>query len=150
VLIRIEGHDLPGRECAASGTFPGYRDIHVGVQRRDRPTEWLDLQPGDAPSVAWTLQCSSASLDEAGLDARGPYIQGGPGQRFIYLSWGVLDGAETFTMFRRAKLWLDAVDPATAQAALTSGTLVGALGLTDRKGHPLCASVRPPLISWTA
>jgi hypothetical protein len=35
-------------------------------------------------------------------------------------------------------------------AAATSGLLIGSLGLTDVKGHPLCARVRPPLISWTA
>jgi hypothetical protein len=31
-----------------------------------------------------------------------------------------------------------------------SGLLVGRVGLTDQKGHPLCASVRPPLIEWSA
>jgi hypothetical protein len=33
---------------------------------------------------------------------------------------------------------------------LDGGPLVGRLGLTDRKGHPLCAAVRPPLIEWSA
>jgi hypothetical protein len=46
-----------------------YRDIH-GVQRRDRPDEWLDLQPGDAPSVAWSLECTSATVAGGTLDAR--------------------------------------------------------------------------------
>jgi len=27
---------------------------------------------------------------------------------------------------------------------------VGRLGLTDPKGNPTCAAVRPPLIEWTA
>ena len=62
-----------------------------------------------------------------------------PGTRFIYLSWGTVDHDETFTMFRRAKLWLDCVNPAVAAAAERSGLLVGELGLTDTKGHPLCA-----------
>jgi hypothetical protein len=30
------------------------------------------------------------------------------------------------------------------------GLLVGRLGLTDRKGNPLCAAVRPPVIEWSA
>ena len=58
------------------------------------------------------------------------------------------DGA--FTMFRRAKLWLDAIDPATLDAARQYGSLIARLELTDTKGHPLCAAVRPPLIRWTA
>jgi hypothetical protein len=28
--------------------------------------------------------------------------------------------------------------------------LVGRLGLTDAKGNPLCAAVRPPVIEWSA
>ena len=53
-------------------------------------------------------------------------------------------------MFRRAKIWLDAVPVPTLRRAVTVGGLVGRLGLTDAKGHPLCASVRPPLIEWSA
>jgi hypothetical protein len=150
VRIRIEGHDLPGRDCGAGDNFPGYRDIHVGVQRRDRPDEWLDLQPGDAPSVAWSLECTAATMLGDVLDARGPYLQGGPGRRFIYLSWGELGGGGAFTMFRRAKLWLDGVDPDTARRALATGKLTARLGLTDPKGHPLCATVRPPVVAWSA
>ena len=36
------------------------------------------------------------------------------------------------------------------EAAQRSGTLVARLGLTDAKGHPLCASVRPPRVEWSA
>ncbi len=45
---------------------------------------------------------------------------------------------------------LDTVPDAVLQQAETSGVLVGRLGLTDCKGHPLCASVRPPAIEWSA
>ncbi|MFB9236136.1 DUF5990 family protein [Plantactinospora siamensis] len=148
--IRIEGRDLPGRVCDAGGDFPGYRGIHVGVQRRDRPTEWLDLQPADATTVTWDLDCTAATVTDGRLDARGPYLQGGPGRRFIYLSWGELDDAGAFTMFRRAKLWLDGVDPDTARAAVDAGRLTARLGLTDSRGQPRCASVRPPHINWSA
>jgi Family of unknown function (DUF5990) len=150
VRIRIEGYDLPGRDCDAGGDFPGYRNIHVGVQRRDRPTEWLDLQPGDAPAVAWDLDCREATVTGGALDARGPYLQGGPGRRFIYLSWGEVNESGGFTMFRRAKLWLDGVGADTAQAAVATGRLTARLGLTDTKGHPLCAAVRPPKVTWSA
>jgi hypothetical protein len=36
------------------------------------------------------------------------------------------------------------------EAAAATGLLVGSLGLTDAKGDPLCARVRPPVIRWTA
>lgn len=57
--IRIDAVDLPGLTCppeAFSGAdVPEYRNIHVAVQRRDRPTELLAPQPGDAVFATWTL-----------------------------------------------------------------------------------------------
>ena len=81
---------------------------------------------------------------------RGPFISGPPGGRFIYLSWGVVDQPGTFEMFRRAKLMFDGIPPEVLNAARTSGVLVGRLGLTDAKGNPTCAAVRPPLITWSS
>lgn len=34
--LRIEASDLPGRTCGSGDDFPGYTNIHVGVQRRER------------------------------------------------------------------------------------------------------------------
>ena len=158
--IRIEGTDLPGRSCGPSRRvvergrvvsvdFAGYDNIHVGVQRRARSDELLGLTPGDAVSAVWTLECD-APTTSAGVDFKGPYIQGRPLGRFIYLSWGeVAEGGE-FEMFRRAKLWLDAIPPDVLHTAERSQLLVARLGLTDLKGHPLCAAVRPPLVNWSA
>jgi hypothetical protein len=143
VLLRIEARDLPG------GAFGDRAGVHVAVQRRARPAELLDPQPGDAPAATWTLDCAIRTTP-AGPDVTGPYIQGGPGARFVYLSWGTVDAPGTFTMFRRAKLMLDAVDPATLAAAARSGLLTGRLGLTDARGGPLCAAVRPPVVTWSA
>ena len=147
--IRIEATDLPGRTCGPGGDFPGYTGIHVAVQRRGRRDELLGLHPGDAPRAEWTLECTAART-EGGVDLSGPHIQGRRGERFIYLSWGTVDAAGTFTLFRRAKLLLEAIPRETLEAAAGSGVLVGRLGLTDAKGNPLCARVVPPRIEWTA
>jgi hypothetical protein len=137
--IRIEGRDLPGRSCGPSQDFAGYENIHVGVQRRGKPDEHLELQPGDADSVSWTFDATV----RPGADVLGPYVQGGPGKRFIYLSWGTVD-AQGFHMFRRAKIFLADVEPDVFTAAQRCGTLVIRLGLTDAKGHPACAWIKPP------
>ena len=56
---------------------------------------------------------------------RGPYIQGPAGRRFIYLSWGTIDPkTRSFTLFRRAKLWFDAIPPTALKDAVELGTLV--------------------------
>ena len=150
VQIRIEAADFPGRSCGPSPDSPGgYHNIHVGIQRRNRRDDLLDLVPGDGPTAVWTLDCTAVP-SPAGVDLKGPYIQGPPGRRFIYLSWGTVEDADAFTLFRRAKLWLDAIPPDVRDLALDLGALVGRLSLTDRKGNPLCAAVRPPLIEWSA
>ncbi|MFG2819829.1 DUF5990 family protein [Kitasatospora sp. NPDC048365] len=147
--LRIDATDLPGSSCEPGPGFPGATGIHVAVQRRGRPDELLGLHPGDAPSAGWTLHCTPVRTPQ-GLDLRGPHLQGGPHARFVYLSWGAVDAAGTFTMFRRAKLMLDAVDRQTLEAAEACGLLIARLGLTDGRGHPLCAAVRPPAVTWSA
>ncbi len=147
--IHIEASALPGRACIPDGDLPGYENIHVGVQRKDRPGELLGLHPGDAPSASWVLDCT-ATVTEDGVEVSGPYVQNRLGGRFVYLSWGTVDDAGVFTMFRRAKLMFSDIEPDVLAAAARSGQLTGRLGLTDPRGRPLCARVRPPQITWSA
>jgi hypothetical protein len=150
VLLRIVGRDLPGTSCGPGPDYPdGHPNIHVAVQRRNKPGELWSMVRGDAAVAEWELECT-ATENASGVDLKGPYLQGGPGARFVYLSWGVVDDAGAFALFRRAKLMLDGVPPAVLGAAVASGVLIGRLGLTDEKGNPRCAAVRPPLIEWTA
>jgi hypothetical protein len=151
MLIRIEGTDLPGNSCGPSPERPGgHRGIHVAVQRRNKPAELLGLTPGDVPSATWTLDATVKAAPDGPADLLGPYIQGAPGGRFIYLNWGTVDAPGEFALFRRAKLLLNAVPPEVLSRAADLGVLVGRVGLTDAKGNPTCASIRPPLIEWSA
>lgn len=145
MLIRIVGTRLPGSSCHPAGVETAYSNVHVGVQRKNRPRELLDPQRGDADTVSWTVECT---VD--GTDIRGPYIQGRPGERFLYLSWVTVDNAGAFGMFRRAKLMLADVPAGILAAATESGVLEARLGLTDATGNPLCARVKPPLVDWDA
>ena len=149
VIIRIEAHDLPGRSCGPSTERPdGHQGIEVGVQRKNKPGELMGQVSADAESVTWELEATPAFSDRD--DFRGPYISGPPGGRFIYLSWGVVEEPGSFEMFRRAKIMFDGIPAEVMAKAQTSGVLVGRLGLTDPKGNPTCAAVRPPLIEWTS
>jgi hypothetical protein len=71
------------------------------------------------------------------------------GWPLIYLSWGFVEEPGSFEMFRRAKIMFDGIPADMMTAAQESGVLIGRLGLTDPKGNPTCATVRPPLIEWT-
>jgi uncharacterized protein DUF5990 len=148
--IRIEGIDLPGSSCGPSPDRPGgHHGIHVGVQRKSRPTELLGLTPGDAEAVSWTLECDVAPHGN-GYDVKGPYISGTPESRWIYLNWVMVDDGSEATMFRRAKLLLSAVPDGVMRSALQQGVLVGQVHLTDPRGNPVCAAIRPPVIEWRA
>ncbi|MEU2245602.1 DUF5990 family protein [Streptomyces sp. NPDC019224] len=149
LLIHIEGVRLPGRVCPPGPGFTGFTNVHVGVQRKDRPDELLGLHPGDAAGARWTLDCTAAA-DAEGVTVQGPYVQNRLGGRFVYLSWGTVDDNGLFSMFRRAKLVFADIDPAVLAAAVHSGHLTARLPLSDAEGRPRCARVRPPAVEWSA
>lgn len=143
--IRIEGRDLPARRGGAAADALRLGNVHVGVQRK---AEVVERVPASAESAAWQFEVSSREVDGL-LDVGGPWVHGRPGARFMYLSWGSVDGA-AFAMFRRAKLMFGDIPTDLLRAAHEgSGVLVGELGLTDSCGEPRCARVRPPDIVWT-
>lgn len=113
----------------------------VGVQR-GREVE--QLARADADEVAFELEFRPVGDG----DARGPYVQGRPRERFVYLSWVA---SEERQMFRRAKLMLADIPPAVWSEAHAGGRMLeGALGLTDGCGGPLCARVPAAAVTWTA
>ena len=144
VHIRIEGHDLPGRRGGAQADALRLRNVHVGVQRK---SEVVERFGAGAAEAVWEFEVTSREVDGL-LDVGGPYVHGRPGARFLYLSWGAVDG-DTFAGFRRAKLMFgDIPTPLLRAAHESGGVLVGRLGLTDAEGGPRCARVRPPDITW--
>lgn len=121
----IRGHQLPGRACGP------YANIHVGLQVRSEP---VGLVPADAAAAEWV-----AEIRVVDGDFRGPAVHGKRGERFVYLTWGTVDG-DLFTMFRRAKLLLADL-PAEADEVTVD------VALTDERGMPRCARLRPSAIS---
>lgn len=141
MLLRIIGSKPPGRDCGE------HSNVHVGIQLGRDPDQ---LVPADTDPATFTAEVTAFVGRDGDPDLRGPAVQGRPGARFVYLTWGDLSDAGAFTMFRRAKLMLDAVDPADIRTADESGAILEArLGLTDGHGMPLCAAVRPPNVTWS-
>jgi Family of unknown function (DUF5990) len=139
--VRIEGTSLPG------GTFCEHRHVHVGVQYR---AEAVDLVPGDAEKAAFEFEVDIVPAADGTWDFRGPYVHGKPRERFLYLTWGDRTPDGEFAMFRRAKLHLSGLDSDLAAKAADPGhRLVARLALTDARGGPRCASVRPSAIVWS-
>lgn len=150
LTLRVLGHDLPGEVCGA------YRHIHVGTQRGREPDQLVSAGAARAV-VEIPVRVVPAADGAAGADGiagaageapdfRGPYVQGRRAERFVYLTWGELPPGGDFAMFRRAKLFLADVPV----ELLGAGIVETPLGLTDARGMPLCAAVRPPMIAWSA
>jgi hypothetical protein len=137
VRFRIVGTDMPGLACTRAQGFEEDRtNVHVGVQRG---SEVIDLVPGDAAEARFEIDVPVKSGRFSG-----PFVHGQRGERYLYLSWGDLEEAGAFTMFRRAKIHLDTLDG----EALEGTVVEGRLKMSDL-GGPVCASVRPPRIRWT-
>ena len=142
--IVIEGHDLPGAEFVSEGS--SLRNVHVAVQVGEHP---VGLVRGDAVSARWEIEVRTVVADSGLVDLRGPAVFGKKGERFFYLMWGDVGAGGSFARFRRAKLMIgDIGQELLAAAASVNGVLVASLSLTDERGGPRCARVKPPLISW--
>lgn len=142
VLLRIHGEAMPGSTCGP------YSGVHVGLVEGGECVPGATVSAG-LPGATWETRLQVHAADGV-VRFRGPAVNGPPAERFVYLTWlGAKDGGPP-AMFRRAKLRLDAVPAETLAAAVASGVLEGRVGLTMRDGMPLCASVLPPAIVWTA
>ncbi len=139
----IEGWDLPGRLACGSGGLL-CDNVHVGVQLGREPAA---LVPGDAESAHFELDVEVRET-AAGLDFRGPAVQGRKGERFVYLTWGNVDGDGGFEMFARAKLMLSRVDPALVLRCASGDGLRALVRLSDDAGGPRCARIDPPAVQW--
>jgi hypothetical protein len=140
MLLQIRGYHLPGRVWHSRDEY--FDNVHVGIQVGKEPHE---LVRADSETPSWTITIEVVAR-ERGTDFRGPAVQGKPGARFVYLTWGDVDADGSFTMFRRAKLMLADLEP------LITGdkdrTIVANVDLTDDCGGPRCARLRAPALRF--
>jgi hypothetical protein len=137
MLLRIEGHHLPGRVWRSRDEY--YDNVHVGVQVGKEPRE---LVRADAQSSSWAIPMDVVTR-EGEVDFRGPAVQGKRGARFVYLTWGDVGDDGSFAMFRRAKLMLADLAPLIAEAE----QVIARVDLTDECGAPRCARLKPPALT---
>jgi hypothetical protein len=135
-------------------------DIHLAFVCSDLPPGTalrLGIQRGavvinDVPAEGNAITFSFAVVVRpraGGIDFGGPFVQGRPGERFVYLCWGTRDEAGAWEMVKRAKIPLAGITPVLADRAERSGRAIEAvLEMTDHRGGPVCASYPPDRMSW--
>ena len=140
VTIRLRCIALPGRE------FDGRSHVRLGIQKGK---EVVDDHFADAEELSFTCQLRVAQDGETGKpNFLGPYAQGKPSERFLYLCWGervtgVWDG------FGRVKVHLKELPwPAVANAITAGKPIEAVITMTNQKGKPVYASLAQELITW--
>ena len=123
---------MPGKSCAPDDAGERYENVHVGVQRKKDPEK---LVAGDEKSPAWTFAIDVRPPVDGAPDFGGPYVHGRRGERFLYLTWGTVDG-EVFAMFRRAKLVFADCPDEVLTDALDQGGLHIRVRMRDRAEQP--------------
>lgn len=157
--MAIEGVELPGARCNPDAGGHVYVNVHAGLTTSVPPTggprvvpvgrrHVVDIVRGDAPSARWDFNVTLRRSDDQ-IDIVGENVGGPRGRRTVGLSWGEVTEDGAFVLFRGLGLRFADIDPALIdEAARTGARLVAHLRLTDARGNPRCASVRPPDVTW--
>jgi hypothetical protein len=138
--LRIIGRRLPG------SSWSGRDGIHVGVQEG---TGVVGLVTGDATDAVFDIDLEMVVGADDVPDFRGRFVHGRRGERFVYLCWGEVGEDGMFVTFRRLKLHLaPLLEQFPADSVMAAKKVQAILELTDTRGRPLAASVRPPWVTW--
>jgi hypothetical protein len=163
--IVIEGTGLPGLSCQPEPDGTAHRNIHVALSTKARGIaegqSWLSVPlkpglaaspfPGDAGETRWEVTVTVRGSADDGYDFTGPAVGGDRTDRHLGLVWGDVPGDGTLHMFRGAKLRLVDVPPGLITEAMRPGRhLVARVRLTDDRGNPVCARLRPSHLTWSA
>lgn len=159
LTVLIEGSELPGLSCQPDRDDTEHRNVHVALYTRskDQPTlampgnPWQAAEPvpADSPAARWEVTVN-VRQDDDGYDFAGPFVRGVRADRHLALAWGDVPGDGTLRLFRGAKLRLVEVPPSLIAEAMRPGhRLVARVRLTDAKGYPVCARLRPSHLTWS-
>ena len=142
-----------------------HRNIHVALATTAKGIAegqpWLTVPlkpglavgpfPGDADRTRWEVTVTVRGSAADGYDFTGPSVGGDRTDRNLSLVWGEVPGDGTLHMFRGAKLRLADVPPDLITQAMRPGhRLVARVRLTDDRGNPVCARLRPSHFTWSA
>lgn len=124
--------------------------VKVGIQRGH--DELLAPSHADADVVVFDFTLRVVIGRDGKSELRGPEVQGGQSDRFVYVNWGVRAGDRESRWDRRAKVSLRSLTSEVLQELLrTPGVVVEArIEGTGVDGSPACASVELLGGGWRA
>ncbi len=139
ITIQLHCSNFPGRVVADC------QNVYVGVQRGD---EIIFEVPGDTSSHNFELTVQVGENKDGSPNFLGSFVHGPVGGRFLYLVWFDKNGAVRMR-FCRAKINLQHLGwPEIEAAILNQEPIKAQVFLTDKKGGPACATLKPENINW--
>jgi Family of unknown function (DUF5990) len=138
ITIEIVCTELPGA---------GHHALHLGIQR---DKEIIEAASADSNRIVFKPTLRARRNGDGSVNFLGPFAQGPKTERFIYLNWASTNGKELTAMVGRIKLHLNHINwAAVEKAAKRNKPIRVELALTNAKGNPVMASVRPDVAKWT-
>ena len=139
--LQIELHctDFPGAQ------FEAWEHVFVGVQNGENIESET---PGNSVQAVFKIPVICSTGKDGAPNFTGPYVFGKTGDKFLYLVWYAKAGPLVHR-FRRAKIklnilrWEQIQDAVAQQKPLTAH-----IKMTDKKGGPVCASLKAESIRW--
>jgi len=137
IALEIVCTDLPGA---------GNSHLHLGIQR-DKVT--IEAATAESERIVFKPTLRARLNADGSVNFLGPFAQGPKAERFIYLVWSTTDGDVPGAMTGRIKLHLNHLHWRSVQKAATGNKPIRVrLALTNAKGNPVMASVRPDVAKW--
>lgn len=140
IAIEITCTDSPGLRAH------GFNHVHLGIQQ-DQAT--IELQSADLAVIRFRPVMRVRWNADGSPNFLGPFSQGTKENRFIYLVWAEAPRRVPKQFFGRIKLLLQHISREDIiRAVKQENTIRVTLGLTDGKGRPVFASVKPGWAKW--
>ena len=122
-------------------------DVDFGLQKGSGAAyQTVQTQRSTGGDLVFEFQPVIKARSGNGASLGGPFIQGPPQQRFVYIDIGTCAGQADSCWSRRLKIPLGGV---TAQAIERGGVLEARVPGTGRDGTPNCATVKD-FTGWRA
>lgn len=120
--------------------------VDFGIQKGSgNKYETILKQRSSDKDLCFEFKISVKEKDAASYNFTGPYVQGPPNERFIYVDIGTAAGQFDSIWTRRLKVPLRDISAETIQQLLTDSSLVLETKVpgTGKDGGPNCATVKP-------
>jgi uncharacterized protein DUF5990 len=141
ITVEITCTDLPGSKWDERGP------VHLAIQKEDQIE---NPQSADLARIRFSPVLRVRKHTDGSANFLGPYAHGPRTGRFIYLVWAVMQGKAPVAMAGRIKILLDHIAWSDVERAVAKKRPIKVtLGLTNEKGRPVFASVRPDRAKWS-